>query len=86
MTADTRKVLLERDGDVAVLTLSDPASLNALAERMLGQLLDAIHQLRLEQEKPRCLLITGAGRGFCSGGSVAMMDGGGENGPITHIT
>ena len=73
MTADTRKVLLERDGDVAVLTLSDPASLNALAERMLGQLLDAIHQLRLEQEKPRCLLITGAGRGFCSGSDIGAM-------------
>ncbi|MCB2063902.1 MAG: enoyl-CoA hydratase/isomerase family protein, partial [Novosphingobium sp.] len=85
MTGNGKKVLLERDGDVALLTLNDPDTLNALAEQMLGDLLDAIHRLRRETDKPRCLMITGAGRGFCSGGSVAMMDEGGADGPITHI-
>ena len=86
MTGNGKKVLFERDGDVALLTLNDPGTLNALAEQMLGDLLDAIHRLRRETDKPRCLMITGAGRGFCSGGSVAMMDEGGADGPITHIT
>lgn len=86
MTHPAGKVLLERDGHVAVLTLNDPATLNALAEEMLVELLDAIHRLRAASDKPRCLLITGAGRGFCSGGSVTMIDEGGKDGPITHIT
>lgn len=63
---------LERFGDVAVVTLSRPASLNALN----AELVDALREAALLQDRlgARCLLITGEGRAFSSG---ADLSGGG---------
>ena len=49
---------------VATLTLNRPQVMNALSSRMRAEITDAVQTL---PDDVRCLVITGAGRGFCSG-------------------
>jgi len=58
---------------VGGITLDRPDSLNALTSQMLDELRDAV--TRLPAEGARCLLITGAGRGFSSGADLASGGG-----------
>ena len=53
---------------VALLTLDRPDTLNSLTFEVYAELRDAFRAL--ESEPVRAVVITGAGRGFCSGGSV----------------
>ncbi len=57
-----------RDG-VAWITLNRPERLNALTFEVYRELTDAFAALRDEAEV-RAVVITGAGRAFCSGGDV----------------
>jgi enoyl-CoA hydratase/carnithine racemase len=57
------------EGGVATLTLDRPESLNALTFEVYAELRDTFVALQREREV-RAVVITGAGRGFCSGGSV----------------
>jgi len=61
------RILLERDGAVATITLNHPESRNALSWTLAGELGDALGRLG----DARALVITGAGKGFCSGGDMA---------------
>jgi 2-(1,2-epoxy-1,2-dihydrophenyl)acetyl-CoA isomerase len=65
-----------KDG-VAVLTLNRPDRLNALSGPMLDALLEALPRLGADPNVG-CVVITGAGRGFCAGGDVKMMAEGRE--------
>jgi 2-(1,2-epoxy-1,2-dihydrophenyl)acetyl-CoA isomerase len=56
----------ERHGAVGILTLDDPATLNAMTPALLGELAAAI-AAETADRGVRCLVLTGAGRGFCSG-------------------
>jgi 2-(1,2-epoxy-1,2-dihydrophenyl)acetyl-CoA isomerase len=59
-------VLVTHEGAVRVLTLNRPKALNSFTTEMhaqLGATLDAA----ADDRKVRCLVITGAGRGFCAG-------------------
>jgi 2-(1,2-epoxy-1,2-dihydrophenyl)acetyl-CoA isomerase len=56
----------ERNGNVGILTLDEPASLNAMTPDLLGDLATAIAEMTSDPEV-RALVLTGAGRGFCSG-------------------
>lgn len=49
---------------VAVLTLNRPQVMNALSKAMRAELLDALHAARVSA---RVIVLTGAGRAFCSG-------------------
>ncbi len=62
------RVLLDIADGVAVMTLNHPATLNAFGARMRADMTDALDQV--EAGPVRCLLITGAGRGFCSGANL----------------
>jgi 2-(1,2-epoxy-1,2-dihydrophenyl)acetyl-CoA isomerase len=55
-----------RDGAVGLLTLNDPASLNAMTPDLLGGLAAAIGEMTADPAV-RALVLTGEGRGFCSG-------------------
>jgi 2-(1,2-epoxy-1,2-dihydrophenyl)acetyl-CoA isomerase len=59
-------VLLDVDGYQATLTLNRPDRLNAITAGMHEELRDALKEIR-DDGGTRCLLITGAGRAFCSG-------------------
>jgi 2-(1,2-epoxy-1,2-dihydrophenyl)acetyl-CoA isomerase len=66
------RVLLGRDGPVAIMTLNDPAVYNAFGVRLrqdMTQALDAV-----EASDARCLVITGAGNAFCSGANLNDKD------------
>ena len=66
------RVLLERRGAVAVLTLNRPEKLNAADVAMQQLLLDHWRQLAGD-EGVRAVVLTGAGRGFCAGGDVDLL-------------
>ncbi len=57
------------DDGVGTITLDRPESLNSLTFEVYRELADSLVALRAESAL-RALVITGAGRGFCSGGSV----------------
>ena len=59
-------VISQKKGAVAVLTLDNPAQYNALAWELLRDL-DAALDAALADRDVRAILLTGAGKGFCSG-------------------
>src|SRR5262245_35794515 len=60
------EVLYEVDGHVATITLNRPERLNAITSTMIENLSAAL--LRADQNRAvRAIILTGAGRGFCSG-------------------
>ena len=72
MPDDTAHLLFELRGSVAVLTMNRPERLNALSRPMID---DAIAALERCADDPAvgCIVLTGAGRGFCAGGDVTAM-------------
>ena len=73
-------LLLEKQDQVAILTLNRPAKLNALDESLRSAMQAAIDEVRAD-DGVRAVVFTGAGRGFCSG---ADLTGGGEPKPPTQ--
>jgi len=59
-------LLYEKRGHVATLTLNRPERMNAISMEMLAQLGEALVDADDDAEI-RVILITGSGRGFCSG-------------------
>lgn len=51
---------------VATITLNRPDKLNSFTVQMHGELADALKTVK-KDASVRCLLLTGAGRGFCAG-------------------
>ena len=70
MSTDT--VLLAITDGVAVVTLNRPDKLNAFAGDMRERLVETLDRVAAKREA-RVLVITGAGKGFCSGGDVQHM-------------
>jgi 2-(1,2-epoxy-1,2-dihydrophenyl)acetyl-CoA isomerase len=62
-------LLHELDGGVATLTLNRPEALNALNATLRRELLGALSATR-KDDATRAVVITGAGRGFCSGADL----------------
>ncbi len=69
----TAEVLTERRGGVALITLNRPESLNALSVTMARSLLSELERLGREPAV-RAIVVTGAGRGFSSGGDITFME------------
>ncbi|MCB4842296.1 2-(1,2-epoxy-1,2-dihydrophenyl)acetyl-CoA isomerase PaaG [Providencia rettgeri] len=59
-------ILATQENGVLTITLNRPDRLNSFNDEMHRQLSDAI-KLAERDETIRCLVITGAGRGFCAG-------------------
>jgi 2-(1,2-epoxy-1,2-dihydrophenyl)acetyl-CoA isomerase len=67
-----------RDGSVGILTLDEPASLNAMTPDLLGALASALAEMTRD-EGIRALVLTGEGRGFCSGQNLKASEALGED-------
>jgi len=59
-------IAVQQDQGVATLTLNRPGTLNALNLELAAEMIHCLDRLR-DERKTRALLITGAGRAFCSG-------------------
>jgi 2-(1,2-epoxy-1,2-dihydrophenyl)acetyl-CoA isomerase len=72
MATDIKSEVLEvsRSGGVLALTLNRPSRLNALDETLLAALASALTVAR-DDDGVRCVLLTGAGRGFSAGADLA---------------
>src|SRR5262245_54868387 len=68
----------DRDGAVALLTLDEPATLNAMTPDLLGDLATAIAEMTADPDV-RVLVLTGAGRGFCSGQNLKAFNALGDD-------
>lgn len=65
-------LLFEVKDHIATLTLNRPERLNALGGTLREDLIDAFSRVSKDDEV-RAVVVTGAGRGFCSGGDVKNM-------------
>jgi len=71
MAETFRTILFETvEPAIAQITLNRPKHMNAYTNPMCNEIVAALHQY-MEDDTLRCLVITGAGRGFCSGGDVS---------------
>jgi enoyl-CoA hydratase/carnithine racemase len=79
----TYKCLLYEVRDrIATLTLNRPERLNALGDSLRDDLYDAVTKAAADPDVG-VLVITGAGRGFCSGGDVKSMSERDQTGQAT---
>jgi len=82
---DTHAVDLQvqiRDDGVAVLTMNRPERLNALSASMIDGAIAALERCAADAAIG-CVVLTGAGRGFCAGGDVTVMGSGGAASGMT---
>ncbi len=73
MTQDS--LILEKDGHLAVLTLNRPDRLNAIDPVIRREFPRMLQEVQ-DDDAIRALVITGAGRAFCSGADLAALPGG----------
>lgn len=66
-------LIVDRKDGIATITLNRPDRLNALSTELMSELLKALEEIE-QDAAMRCLLLTGAGRGFCSGADLASGD------------
>ena len=71
MRKDFERAHVVAHGNVAVLTLNHPEVMNAASVAMVGGLIDALGHIADPQSGFRALVITGEGRGFCSGANLS---------------
>lgn len=71
-------LILEKKNGVAIITLNRPDKLNALGKLLINEELPgAISEVGADPEV-KTVVITGAGRGFCSGADVGQLLGSGQ--------
>ncbi len=69
----------ELDEGVGILTLNRPDRLNAIHWDLAVELVAMLRSLR-ERDDVRTIVLTGAGRGFCSGGDAEWLSGSSDRG------
>ncbi|MEK6677336.1 MAG: enoyl-CoA hydratase-related protein [Planctomycetota bacterium] len=70
MPENPTAILVQDDGGVRTITLNRPDVLNAFNEAMISELSKAVRDAE-KDAAVRCVVITGAGRAFCSGQDLA---------------
>ena len=78
---DTRGILTERDGAIAWIRINKPERLNSFSGTMREDLEAALVALE-NDDQVRCVIITGVGRAFSTGGDVTVMKELIENGDV----
>jgi enoyl-CoA hydratase/carnithine racemase len=65
-----QQIIYARENRVATITLNRPDKLNAYSEVMVHEIIAALSNAR-DDDEIRAVILTGAGRGFCSGGDIS---------------
>lgn len=65
------KIRLDAADGAAVITLADPATLNAAGLEMARELAHAFASVAAGEVSARAVIMTGEGRGFCSGANLS---------------
>jgi enoyl-CoA hydratase/carnithine racemase len=68
-----KTLLVEKKGNVAVITLNRPDKLNAVSLEMRLEFLGLLENLGLDDEV-RVVVVTGAGRAFCAGADISEFE------------
>ncbi|MFA6220223.1 MAG: enoyl-CoA hydratase-related protein [Erythrobacter sp.] len=71
--SDYETIIVEREGPLLTITLNRPDRLNAMPPQMADEIGTALYDLG----DARAVLMTGAGKGFCSGADLAARGEGG---------
>jgi enoyl-CoA hydratase len=69
MTPASHPLQTRREGDVLVLVFNRPDRLNAVSAEMYTALVEALEEAR-DDRTARAIVLTGAGRAFCSGADL----------------
>ena len=73
----TQDLLVRLEDKVAVITLNRPEARNAMSGEMNAALQKALYEAELDPQVG-CIVLTGAGKGFCAGGDVKGMASSGD--------
>lgn len=79
---DYQKIGYELEGNLAIISFKDPATLNAAGIDTMTELL---HALERAAKEARCTILTGEGRGFCSGANLSATNERNESGPREEL-
>ncbi len=81
MSTEARKdeLLFDLDDGVGIITLNRPERLNAITWDLASELVRLLRDLR-QRDEVRTLVLTGAGRAFCSGGDAEWLSGSADRG------
>lgn len=69
-TMQFKHATLDIEGPVAIVRLDHQEVMNAVSIDMLGGLSDALDVIEENKAEVRCVVITGAGRAFCTGANL----------------
>jgi 2-(1,2-epoxy-1,2-dihydrophenyl)acetyl-CoA isomerase len=78
--ADFEAITFSVDAQVAWITLNRPDARNAINDRMREELFTVLAEVRTNPDV-RAAVLTGAGKGFCTGADIGRGGGGGPVGP-----
>jgi 2-(1,2-epoxy-1,2-dihydrophenyl)acetyl-CoA isomerase len=69
-TMQFKHCTLDFDGPVAILRMDHQEVMNAVSMDMLGGLAEALDEIADRKDEVRCVVLTGAGRAFCTGANL----------------
>lgn len=64
------QILFSKEAGIATVTLNRPEKFNAYSEVMIHEIIAVLSDAR-DDDETRAVILTGAGRGFCSGGDIS---------------
>lgn len=65
-------IIVDVDNHIALVTLNRPDALNALNDELMKELAEALKSAQ-DNDKVRCVVITGSEKAFAAGADIAMM-------------
>jgi enoyl-CoA hydratase len=72
MVMEYETLVVERDGNVAIVRINRPKVMNALNTTVLNEIRDVFNELNADDEI-HCCILTGEGRAFVAGADIAEM-------------
>ena len=67
------QIIYAPEGAVTTITLNRPDKRNALGERLIGELKDALAEAEVD-DQARTVVLRGAGKDFCAGADLAQLE------------